>query len=87
MTAREILVSDWLLFKKIFSSQVWFHLVKLFQMSRLKYEKLTNGRWTTDGRRTPSDGKSSLCLWQGKLKITGQSNDVFKVMKMPNKMK
>jgi hypothetical protein len=27
--------------------QVWFHLVQLFQRSRLKYEKLTNGRWTT----------------------------------------
>jgi hypothetical protein len=24
--------------------QVWFHLVQLFQRSRLKYEKLTNGR-------------------------------------------
>ena len=29
-----------------------------------------NGRQTTDdGRRTPSDGKSSHCLWQGELKI------------------
>ena len=28
-----------------------------------------NGRQTTDnGRRTPSDGKSSHCLWQGELK-------------------
>jgi hypothetical protein len=33
--------------------QVWFHLVQLFQRSRLKYEKLT------DGRRTPSDGNTS----------------------------
>ena len=32
--------------------QVWFHLVQLFQRSRLKYEKLT------DGRRTPSDGNT-----------------------------
>jgi hypothetical protein len=24
--------------------QVWFHLVQLFQRSRLKYEKLTDGR-------------------------------------------
>ena len=33
--------------------QVWFNLVQLFQRSRLKYEKLT------DGRRTPSDGNTS----------------------------
>ena len=33
--------------------QVWFHLVQLFQRSRLKYEKLT------DGRRMPSDGNTS----------------------------
>ena len=33
--------------------QVWFHLVQLFQRSRLKYEKLT------DRRRTPSDGNTS----------------------------
>ena len=33
--------------------QVWFHLAKLFQRRRLKYEKLT------DGRRTPSDGNTS----------------------------
>jgi hypothetical protein len=33
--------------------QVWFRLVQLFQRSRLKYEKLT------DGRRTPSDGNTS----------------------------
>ena len=33
--------------------QVWFHLAKLFQRRRLKYEKLT------DGRQTPSDGNTS----------------------------
>jgi len=59
--------------------QVSLHLAEGFQRRRLKCEKLTD-----DGRRTPSDGKSSLCLWQGELNITGQSNDVFKVMKMPN---
>ena len=32
---------------------------------RLKCEKLTDDR-----RRTPSDGKSSLCLWQDELKIS-----------------
>jgi hypothetical protein len=31
----------------------WFHLVQLFQRSRLKYNKLT------DGRRMPSDGNTS----------------------------
>jgi hypothetical protein len=34
------------------------------QRRRLKCEKLTDDR-----RRTPSDGKSSLCLWQGELKV------------------
>jgi hypothetical protein len=38
-------------------------LAKGFQRRRLKCEKLTDNRW-----RMPSDGKSSLCLWQGELK-------------------
>jgi hypothetical protein len=38
--------------------QVWFNLVQRFQRRRLKCEKLTD------------DGKSSHCLWQGKLKRT-----------------
>jgi hypothetical protein len=25
--------------------------------------------WKVNGRRTPSDGKSSHCLWQGELKL------------------
>ena len=25
--------------------------------------------WKVNGRRTPSDGKSSHCLWQGELKM------------------
>jgi hypothetical protein len=45
------------------SYQVSVHLVEGFQRWRLKCEKLTD-----DGRRTPSDGKSSPCLWQGELK-------------------
>ena len=49
------------------SYQVSVHLAEGFQRRRLKCEKLTDDR-----RRTPSDGKSSLCLWQGELKI-GQS--------------
>ena len=45
------------------SYQVAVHFAEGFQRRRLKYEKLTD-----DGRRTPSDGKSSHCLWQGELK-------------------
>ena len=44
------------------SYQVSVHLADGFQR-RLKCEKLTD-----DIRRTPSDGKSSHCLWQGELK-------------------
>jgi hypothetical protein len=46
------------------SYQVSAHLAKGFQRRRLKCEKLTDDR-----RRTPSNGKSSHCLWQGELKI------------------
>ena len=52
------------------SYQVSVHLAGRFQRRRLKCEKLTDdGRHTTDDtRRTPSDGKSSHCLWQSLLK-------------------
>ena len=43
------------------SYQVSVHLAEGFQWRRLKCEKLTDNR-----RRTPSDGKSSHYLWQGK---------------------
>ena len=43
--------------------QVSIHLAVGFQRRRLKCEKLTD-----EGRRMPSDGKSSHCLWQGELK-------------------
>jgi hypothetical protein len=46
------------------SYQVSAHLANWFSRRRLKYEKLTD-----DKRRPPSDGKSSYCLWQGKLLI------------------
>ena len=46
------------------SNQVSVHLAEGFQR-RLKCEKLTDDR-----PRTPSDGKSSHCLWQGELKKT-----------------
>ena len=45
------------------SYQVPVHLAQGFQRRRLKCERLTDDR-----RRTPSDGNSSLCLWQGELK-------------------
>jgi hypothetical protein len=45
------------------SYQVSIHLAEGFPRRRLKCEKLTDDR-----RRTPSDGKSSHCLWQGELK-------------------
>ena len=48
------------------SYQVSVHLAKGFQRRRLKCEKLMDDR-----RRTPSDGKSSCCLWQGELKKEG----------------
>ena len=50
------------------SYQVSVHLAKGFQRRRLKCEKFT------DGRRMPSAGNSSRCLWQGELKITFQSS-------------
>jgi hypothetical protein len=31
-------------------------------------ENVKSKRWTDDRRRTPSDGKSSYCLWQDLLK-------------------
>ena len=45
------------------SYQVSVHLAEGFQRRRLKCEKLSDDR-----RRLPSDGKTSHCLWQGKLK-------------------
>ena len=45
------------------SYQVSVNLAEGFQRRRLKCEKLMDDRqWT------PSDGKSSHCLWQGELK-------------------
>ena len=38
--------------------QVWFHLAKLFQKRRLKYEKV-NGRMTSDGIGNTSHGQVS----------------------------
>ena len=49
------------------SYQVSVHLATGFKRRRLKCEKLMNDR-----RRTPSDDKSSHCLWQGELMIRGR---------------
>ena len=43
------------------SYQVSVHFAKGFQRRRIKM-------WKVNRRRTPSDGKSSHCLWQGELK-------------------
>jgi hypothetical protein len=56
------------------SYQVSLHLAEGFQRRRLKCEKLTDAR-----RQTPSDGKSSHCLWQGELKWGG--GDCFYIYK------
>ena len=51
--------------------QVRFNLVQRFQRRIFKCESLrrtTDGRTDDDGKRTPSDGKSSLGLWPGELK-------------------
>jgi hypothetical protein len=58
------------------SCQVSIHLAEGFQRRRLKCEKLMDDR-----RRTPSDGKSSHCLWQGELKIALQTIDKRAVTK------
>ena len=59
------------------SYQVSVHLAEGFQRRRLKCEKLTD-----DGRQTPSDDKSSLCLWQGELKKSmARREKTFKIKK------
>ena len=54
------------------SYQVSVHLAKRFQRRRLKCEKLTDDR-----RRMPSDGKCSLCFWQGELKRLSPQTVLF----------
>jgi hypothetical protein len=57
------------------SYQVSVHLADGFQRRRLKCEKLID-----DGRRMPSDGKSSPCLWQGELKTLIRISNLYKKM-------
>ena len=56
------------------SCQVSDQLALRFQRRRLKCEKLTD-----DGRWTPSDGKSSHCLWHGELKVQEQLPNCLKI--------
>ena len=56
------------------SYQVSVHLAKGFQRRILKCEKLAD-----DGRRTPSDGKSSPCLWQGELIEIAENFDFISI--------
>ena len=55
--------------------QIWFNLVQGFQRRRFKCESF-DVRWT-DGRRTPSDGKSSNGLWPGEIKTNKTTNTVL----------
>jgi hypothetical protein len=51
---------------------------------------LIGRKLTDDRRRTPSDGKSSHCLWQGELKKHSDSakkfseTDIVKMLKSPH---
>jgi len=63
------------------SYQVSIHLAEGFQRGRLKCEKLTDDR-----RRTPSDGKSSHCLWQGELKRTEGQTMIYKTLHRKQKI-
>ena len=58
------------------SYQVSVHLVERFERRRLKCEKLTE-----DGQWTPSDGKSSHCLWQGEINKTKRQTTIYKTLR------
>ena len=59
------------------SYQVSLHLAEDFQRRRLKCEKLMDERW-----RMPSDGKSSLCFWQGELKKVCKSSRILQKLRV-----
>ena len=45
---------------------------------KIKMWKVNRRRTSDDGRRTPSDGKSSHFLWQGELKRTKVQTTIYK---------
>ena len=56
------------------SYQVSVHLAEGVSEEKIKM-------WKVNGRRTPSDGKSSHCLWQGELKKdAAASNKVYQLL-------
>ena len=66
---RPCLLTDWDEMSNIYrgppidaSYQVLVHLAEWVSEEKIKM-------WKVNGRRMPSDGKSSHCLWQGELKI------------------
>jgi hypothetical protein len=68
------LLAEWDEMKKLYRGpyidafcQVWFHLVQLFQRSRLKYEKLANGRRTDDGRQVMAIPHMTLWVTLGQV--------------------
>jgi hypothetical protein len=58
-----ILVSDWAILKK--NLLLWN---RLFQFIWLRVFRGEIKMWQVNGWRTPSDGKSAYCLWEGVLK-------------------
>jgi hypothetical protein len=60
--------------------QVWFNLVQLFQRSRLKYEKLTDGRRTDDGRQVMAIPHMTLWVRWAKNKRNVILGEKFKNM-------
>jgi hypothetical protein len=61
-------------------NSVIFITAEGFQRRRLKCEKLTDDR-----QRTPSDGKSSHCLWQGELKKHLAKSSPLKLLDQMNR--
>ena len=71
MPVAAMLMTDWDEMSNLYrgpsidaSYQVSFHLAMRFREDFLEIDQSE----TDDGQRTPSDGKSSHCLWQVELK-------------------
>ena len=59
------------------SYQDWVHLAEGVSEEKIKM-------WKVNRRQTPSDGKSSHCLWQGELKTIVFSFSAFKKDRNPD---